>query len=62
MQALQEHSCECPYCGEPISLLVDCTQVEESYIEDCFVCCQPILVSLVIADDTVELTLSREND
>lgn len=63
MQALQEHLCACPYCGESISLLVDCTQIEQSYIEDCSVCCQPILVSLSAgADDTVDLWVRRENE
>ncbi len=34
----------CPYCGEPIQLLVDCSVSHQEYIEDCSVCCQPIQV------------------
>ena len=32
----------CPYCGEAIDVLIDCSVEEQSYIEDCQVCCCPI--------------------
>ena len=32
----------CPYCGEPLELLVDASEDGQRYIEDCQVCCQPI--------------------
>lgn len=35
----------CPYCGEAITLLLDLSVEEQSYIEDCSVCCQPMNVS-----------------
>ena len=35
----------CPYCGELITLMLDLSVEEQSYIEDCSVCCQPITVS-----------------
>ena len=63
MQALQEQSCQCPYCGELISLLLDCTQAGQTYIEDCPVCCQPMQVYLSTgSEDSIELMLGREND
>ncbi len=34
----------CPYCGEPIELVVDDGDIDQDYIEDCQVCCQPIEV------------------
>jgi len=39
-----EHYFDCPYCGADISMLLDLT-VEQCYIEDCEVCCNPIEVS-----------------
>lgn len=36
----------CPYCGEPIELLLDASAGEQCYIEDCQVCCRPITVSV----------------
>lgn len=66
MEALQERSAMCPYCGEKISLLLDCTQAGDSYVEDCSVCCQPILVSLYSGEGTgdgnnLQFQLSAEN-
>ena len=43
---LEEATVTCPYCGEPITLLIDCSAGDQRYIEDCFVCCQPIAVSV----------------
>jgi len=36
----------CPYCGENFETRVDCSAGEQSYIEDCYVCCQPIEFNL----------------
>ena len=36
---------QCPYCGEFIDLEVDSSAGEQSYIEDCQICCQPMHVS-----------------
>jgi Cysteine-rich CPXCG len=60
---LDEHAVDCPYCGEPITLLVDGTEADQRYVEDCSVCCRPIEVRLSIdpAGD-FKLTLSRDDD
>lgn len=41
----------CPYCGETIELLVDCSVEQQTYIEDCFVCCRPITVKVQIEEN-----------
>jgi hypothetical protein len=41
----------CPYCGEPITLVVDASVGAQTYIEDCAVCCRPITVMLDECDD-----------
>ena len=53
----------CPYCGEPLELLLDASAGEQDYIEDCQVCCRPISVH-VSADDDGEprATVSGENE
>ncbi len=43
---LQETSVYCPYCGEPISVLLNPEDVGLDYIEDCQVCCRPIEFSI----------------
>jgi len=40
-----EHFFICPYCGGEISFILDLTEKEQDYIEDCEVCCNPIQVS-----------------
>jgi transcription elongation factor Elf1 len=37
-----EHFFQCPYCWEEISMLLDSSITNQSYIEDCEVCCNPI--------------------
>jgi transcription elongation factor Elf1 len=39
-----EHAFTCPYCWEQISILVDPSVQEQTYIEDCEVCCRPIRI------------------
>ncbi len=40
--AVIEHRFDCPYCGESITMLLDLTVADQSYVEDCEVCCNPI--------------------
>lgn len=41
----------CPYCGEGIQLLIDCSVSHQEYIEDCQVCCRPILINAEVDGD-----------
>ena len=43
---MKEHEFQCPYCWETISVLLDRSQLEQEYIEDCEVCCNPIQISV----------------
>jgi hypothetical protein len=60
---LESVFCDCPWCGESIELLVDCSVEQQDYIEDCSVCCSPINVSVVVDQDgmpEVSVTTDRE--
>ncbi|MDQ3038434.1 MAG: CPXCG motif-containing cysteine-rich protein [Pseudomonadota bacterium] len=48
---LDNQEVECPYCGEVICLMLDSSAGQQSYIEDCHVCCQPITVDLQVDPD-----------
>ena len=37
-----EHFFICPYCWQEISFVIHLSIDEQSYIEDCEVCCRPI--------------------
>ena len=41
---LEAADISCPYCGEPLEILLDLSVPEQDYIEDCQVCCQPIRI------------------
>ncbi|GAB2991760.1 hypothetical protein GCM10027284_05500 [Cyclobacterium sediminis] len=45
-----EHFFQCPYCLAEISMLLDPSIPEQSYIEDCEVCCNPIQVNYQFID------------
>jgi len=63
MNPLQEKSIQCPYCWEQIEILVDCSVDNQEYIEDCQVCCQPIVFKVeTLADEEVNVVVAREDD
>ncbi|RYY73583.1 MAG: CPXCG motif-containing cysteine-rich protein [Gammaproteobacteria bacterium] len=62
MNALEECAADCPYCGEPITVLVDGCG-DQSYIEDCEVCCQPMIVNVGTDEDgETTISLHREDE
>jgi Cysteine-rich CPXCG len=60
---IEEQGIYCPYCGESISVLVDCSIEQQSYIEDCQVCCRPINLT-ISCDENGEATIAalHENE
>ena len=61
MPALTEKPISCPYCGETITILVDDSLPDQQYIEDCQVCCRPIVlnVSVDAGGDAIVLVTSE---
>lgn len=45
-----EHFFTCPYCWQKISMILDLSVEEQSYIEDCEVCCRPIQIGYLTED------------
>ena len=54
VSGVQPRTVQCPYCGESFETTVDVSAGSTSYIEDCQVCCQPIELSLEVADEGTE--------
>ena len=54
----------CPYCGEKIELVIDASIPQQSYIEDCFVCCRPITVSVMCSEqhELLSVQVAHENE
>ena len=63
MHLLQNVGRYCPYCGELVDFLIDCSVLEQQYTEDCFVCCRPIIVNVKIDNSqSIELSVRREDE
>jgi transcription elongation factor Elf1 len=48
-----EHFFQCPFCEQTISMLLDPSVEEQTYIEDCEVCCRPVEIYFRIEDEEV---------
>lgn len=48
---MYEHFFQCPYCWEEISMLLDTSVAQQTYVEDCEVCCNPIELTVVFRDN-----------
>ncbi|PLW70709.1 CPXCG motif-containing cysteine-rich protein [Pseudohalioglobus lutimaris] len=59
---MEEHHDHCPCCGEPITLLIDTSVQEQEYVEDCEVCCRPMIVRAWADAGSVSATVRAEND
>jgi hypothetical protein len=42
---IQQETIICPYCWQPIEIGLDLSADEQRYVEDCSVCCRPIVIS-----------------
>ncbi len=63
MRTLSEPPLDCPYCGESISVVVDHSAGDQEYVEDCQVCCRPMVLSVAIDVDGDALVTARcENE
>jgi len=63
MPELTEQTISCPYCGEAISVLVDDSMNKQRYVEDCEVCCRPIVMDVLLdADGGVAVIARSENE
>lgn len=47
---MEEHTVQCPFCWEPTSMLLDTSVKEQTYIEDCQVCCNALEIHVVFLD------------
>lgn len=55
---------QCPYCGETFETNVDPSGGSQDYIEDCYVCCRPIVFHVTADEDgnLLNLEMRREED
>ena len=60
---ITERPVQCPYCGEWVTIVVDGSVSEQRYVEDCFVCCRPMHLLVLVDDESgAEVVAAREDD
>jgi hypothetical protein len=47
---IQFETITCPYCWEPIEITLDLSVETQQQVEDCSVCCRPIVVRYSAVD------------
>ncbi len=58
-----ESRLHCPYCDAAISVLIDGSVPSQSYVEDCEVCCRPIVLDVSVAHDgSIDVYPKVENE
>ena len=63
MRELTEQPVSCPYCGETITVLIDGSLPEQNYVEDCQVCCRPIVFDVCVDfDGDASVSVRAENE
>ena len=62
MNGLEAVNIQCPYCWEMIEITVDCSVSSQEYVEDCEVCCRPIVMNVEISGDGIpSVDVKRES-
>lgn len=52
----------CPYCGEMNIIEPEPYDETMEYVEDCHVCCQPIVFTVRYSENGSDVSARREND
>ncbi|MCG8342578.1 MAG: CPXCG motif-containing cysteine-rich protein [Chlorobiales bacterium] len=64
MECMKAVTIQCPYCGALNDELIDCSvEPPEEYVEDCEICCSPMLIKVLSVDGEVPVVEAhRENE
>ena len=55
-------SVSCPYCGESLVIEPEPSDEPVEYVEDCHVCCRPILFTVTYSEHGSQVTARREDE
>lgn len=62
MYGLESINIQCPFCWETFEVIADCSVESQEYVEDCEVCCRPIVMKVEIDSEGMpNIEVSRES-
>jgi hypothetical protein len=62
MEMLQTVVVQCPNCWEQFEIVVDRSMAHQEYVEDCEVCCSPVVIHVASTDDDeIDVAVRAEN-
>lgn len=63
MSGLVTQNVQCPCCWETFEAVIDCSVFEQEYVEDCYVCCRPLIFRVASDGEAViEINVVSENE
>jgi transcription elongation factor Elf1 len=54
-----EHFFTCPHCWQTISMILDLSIEDQSYVEDCEICCNPIQIDFTAENSELKEFLAN---
>ena len=62
MYGLESINIQCPVCWETFEVIADCSVESQEYVEDCEICCRPIVMKVEIDNEGLpNIEVSRES-
>ncbi len=52
---------QCPYCAESIVIEPEPSDEMIEYVEDCHICCKPIVISISYSENGSQVSARKEN-
>jgi hypothetical protein len=63
MNGLESMQVQCPCCWETFEALIDCSVDEQVYVEDCYVCCRPLIFKVRSdGESVIDINVTAENE
>ena len=59
---IEVHRVPCPYCGETYEAIIDTTVDDQEYVEDCEICCRPIVFTVRVDLSAGLMVQTRRED
>ena len=59
---MEEKQAQCPYCWEMQYFEIDPSVENQEYVEDCQICCNPILIRVLVGFDDIEIQTAKEDE